>query len=205
MVSLNPGVYERLYWASNMIRILVGKHNMRYSYEAESVCVCVCVSDKRASRPHKSQHYQRPGLGHPCVLLLNVIVAGQPLGRYFLVRNQDQSRKRRRRWRWGVEEKRGGGGCEGNNDWWTLEERGRRGDKSWSGWPLAPALKLRRGVSGDIRLESESRGCEKRCDVDLGSSHGDGWRQSRHRFFDWSDEGGVLLGFSPPPSAVWTV
>lgn len=31
--------------------------------------------------------------------------------------------------------------------------------------------------------------------MDLGSSHGDGWRQSRHRFFDWSDEGGVLLLF----------
>lgn len=76
----------------------------------------MCVSEKQASRAHKSQHYQRPGLSHPCVLLLNVIVAGQPLGRYFLVRNQDQSRKRRGRWWWGVEEKRGGGGREGNND-----------------------------------------------------------------------------------------
>lgn len=47
---------------------------------------------KQVSRAHKSWRYQWSRLGHPCVLLLNVIVAGRPLGRYFLVRNQDQSR-----------------------------------------------------------------------------------------------------------------
>ena len=79
------------------------------------VVVCECpgvVANKRAGA-HKSWRYQWTGLGHPCVLLLNVIVAGRPLGRYFLVRNQDQSR--------GVrvgEERRGKRGEEedGNND-----------------------------------------------------------------------------------------
>lgn len=64
---------------------------------------------QQASWAHKSWRYQWSGLGHPCVLLLNVIVAGRPLGRYFLVRNQDESRG------FGRGEKRGGG-CEGNND-----------------------------------------------------------------------------------------
>lgn len=54
------------------------------------VSVAVCY-DQQVNRAHKLWHYQRSGLGHPCVLLLNVIVAGRPLGRYFLVRNQDQS------------------------------------------------------------------------------------------------------------------
>lgn len=68
-------------------------------YKPMCVCVFVVVCElpeccsKQASRAHKSWHYQWSGLGHPCVLLLNVIVAGRPLGRYFLVRNQDQSRR----------------------------------------------------------------------------------------------------------------
>lgn len=54
------------------------------------------------------------------------------------------------------------------------------------------ALKLQHRVSGDIQLKSENWGCENRCDVDLGSSHNGGWRQS---FSDWSDEGVVLIPF----------
>ena len=75
--------------------------------------MCGCCR-KQASRAHKSCRYQWSGLGHPCVLLLNVIVAGRALGRYFLVRNQDQSQ---RGWRGDEEEKRGEEEEEdGNND-----------------------------------------------------------------------------------------
>lgn len=68
---------------------------------------------KQTSGAHKSQRYQQRRLRHPCVLLLNVIVAGRPLARYFLVRNQDQI-QRVGEVEWG--EQRRGGGCNGNND-----------------------------------------------------------------------------------------
>lgn len=33
-------------------------------------------------------------------------------------------------------------------------------------------------AKSEWRCKSEKWGCGKRCDVDLGSSHGEGWRQS---------------------------
>ncbi len=80
------------------------------------------------NRAHKSWHYQWSGLGHPCVLLLNVIVAGRPLGRYFLVRNQDQSRRVGGRGGWRVRrgEEEDGKGTMTDGHWRRGEEEGIR-------------------------------------------------------------------------------
>ena len=79
------------------------------------VVVCECRGE-HASGAHKSWRYQRSGLGRPRVLLLNVIVAGRPLARYFLVRNQDQSR--------------GSGGGEGEDGKETMTDgHWRRGEE----------------------------------------------------------------------------
>lgn len=42
---------------------------------------------------------------------------------------------------------------------------------------------------------AESWGCEKRCDVDLGSSYDGGWRQSHYRCLIGPDEGVYCASF----------
>lgn len=82
-----------------------------FLYKAAVVRVRHGIKQTRGA--HKSQRYQQRRLRHPCVLLLNVIVAGRPLARYFLLRNQDQT-QRVGEVEWG--EERRGGGCNRNND-----------------------------------------------------------------------------------------
>lgn len=56
-------------------------------------------------------------------------------------------------------------------------------------------LKLRQPVRGDTQLLSETWGCERRCDVDLGSSHDDGCSRSRYRSLIGQIEGVIQLPF----------
>lgn len=61
-------------------------------------------------------------------------------------------------------------------------------------------LKLRQPARGDTQLLSETWGCERRCDVDLGSSHDDGWSRSRYHSLIGQIEGVIqLLFFSYGP------
>lgn len=57
------------------------------------------------------------------------------------------------------------------------------------------ALKPRQAASGDTQVVSESWGCERRWDVDLGSAHHHGWSRSRHRAAIGPIEGGNPTSF----------
>lgn len=58
-------------------------------------------------------------------------------------------------------------------------------------------FKLQQPVRGDTQLLSETWGCERRCDVDLGSSHDDGWSRSRYQSLIGQMEGVIQLPFFP--------
>lgn len=81
----------------------------------------------------------------------------------------------------------------------TGGERKTTGEELEGAEPGA-VLKLRRPARGDTQLLSETRGCERRCDVDLGSSHDDGWSRSRYHSLIGQIEGVIqLLFFSYGP------
>lgn len=81
----------------------------------------------------------------------------------------------------------------------TGGERKTTGEELVGAEPGA-VVKLRQPARGDTQLQSETWGCERRCDVDLGSSHDDGWSRSRYHSLIGQIEGVIqLLFFSYGP------